>query len=132
MPLCHAYLALSYSHQFGCDVVLDLNCYRKFGHNETDEPAFTQPHQSTWIRERRRSIRNLYRQQLHTEGLDAAVADSSEKKCEEDLENAFKLRKEPLQSTSLSKQNVSTISASIANTSLFRILCFTRTLTRIG
>lgn len=87
------HLALLLRHQFGCDVFLDLNCYRKYGHNETDEPAFTQPTQAQWIR-KRPSIRDLYRQQLHKEGLDHTVIDLSEKHCEEALKQAFEQRKE--------------------------------------
>ncbi|MGE5183492.1 MAG: 2-oxoglutarate dehydrogenase E1 component [Acidobacteriota bacterium] len=36
-------LACEYRAQFGSDVVIDMYCYRKYGHNENDEPAFTQP-----------------------------------------------------------------------------------------
>lgn len=38
-----AELALSYRQKFNEDVVIDINCYRKHGHNEADDPAFTQP-----------------------------------------------------------------------------------------
>jgi 2-oxoglutarate dehydrogenase E1 component len=36
-------LAFDYRQQFGRDVVLDMICYRRHGHNETDDPAYTQP-----------------------------------------------------------------------------------------
>jgi 2-oxoglutarate dehydrogenase E1 component len=36
-------IACEYRVQFSSDVVIDMYCYRKYGHNETDEPAFTQP-----------------------------------------------------------------------------------------
>lgn len=36
-------LAADFIHTFGVDAVVDMTCYRRFGHNEGDEPAFTQP-----------------------------------------------------------------------------------------
>ncbi|MFU8848350.1 MAG: 2-oxoglutarate dehydrogenase E1 component [Opitutales bacterium] len=36
-------VAFDYRQTFGCDVVIDMYCWRKHGHNEADEPAFTQP-----------------------------------------------------------------------------------------
>jgi 2-oxoglutarate dehydrogenase E1 component len=38
-----AEIALEFRQKFGADAVLDIVCYRRYGHNETDEPAFTQP-----------------------------------------------------------------------------------------
>ena len=38
-----AEIALAFRQKFGEDVVIDVNCYRKHGHNEADDPAFTQP-----------------------------------------------------------------------------------------
>lgn len=38
-----AKIATKYYQKFGKDVVIDMFCYRRFGHNESDEPMFAQP-----------------------------------------------------------------------------------------
>ena len=63
-----AELALRFRQQFGRDVVIDLVCYRRHGHNEGDEPRFTQPLLYEKIRNRP-PVRQLYTQQLVDEGV---------------------------------------------------------------
>jgi 2-oxoglutarate dehydrogenase E1 component len=60
-------LALRFRQQFGRDVVVDLVCYRRHGHNEGDEPAFTQPVLYRKIKEQA-SVRALYTRQLMARG----------------------------------------------------------------
>jgi len=56
-------LAVDFRQTFGMDVVIDMVCYRRHGHNEGDEPAFTQPLMYEKIKNRI-SIRELYTEQL--------------------------------------------------------------------
>ena len=58
-----AEIALAYRQKFGEDVVIDVNCYRKHGHNEADDPAFTQPLLYRKIREMP-SISALFSEEL--------------------------------------------------------------------
>ena len=61
-------LALAWRQRFGEDVVIDLVCYRRHGHNEGDEPSFTQPLLYEKIR-RKRPVRSLYVDHLREIGL---------------------------------------------------------------
>jgi 2-oxoglutarate dehydrogenase E1 component len=60
-------LALEFRNVFKKDVVVDMVCYRRYGHNESDEPAFTQPRMYEVIGNRR-SIRKLYTELLVNRG----------------------------------------------------------------
>lgn len=77
-----AKLALELKQQFKCDVFIELMCYRKYGHNETDEPAFTQPVEYQIIR-KKHPIREIYRDLLIQQG-------AVEKHVSEALESEFK------------------------------------------
>ena len=63
-----AKLALDYRMEFKKDVVIDLICYRKQGHSETDEPAATQPIMYQHVG-RHPGAHNLYKAKLISEGL---------------------------------------------------------------
>ena len=56
-------LAMDYRNQFNRDVVIDLVCYRRLGHNEADEPALTQPLMYKVIRSHP-VLRDMYAQEL--------------------------------------------------------------------
>jgi len=60
-------LAFDFRQQFGRDVVIDLYSYRRFGHNEGDEPSFTQPDLYAKI-EKRPSVTQLYKRELLNAG----------------------------------------------------------------
>jgi 2-oxoglutarate dehydrogenase E1 component len=62
-----ARLAFGFRQAFRKDVVIDMVCYRRFGHNEADEPSYTQPKMYELI-EARRSVRKLYTEALVNRG----------------------------------------------------------------
>ncbi len=81
-------LAFQLRQTFGCDVFLDLMCYRKYGHNEGDEPTFTQPLEYQMIKAKK-SILALYREKLQSEGiLTAEELDAIEKRFQEEFKKA--------------------------------------------
>jgi len=67
-----ARLALEYRMKFHKDVVIDLVCYRRLGHNEADEPAATQPNMYQVIRSKP-TTRHIYAERLVGEGVVSAA-----------------------------------------------------------
>jgi len=63
-----ARVATEFRQQFGKDVVIDMFCYRRFGHNEGDEPMFTQPQMYTAIKQHKTTLQ-LYTERLVADGL---------------------------------------------------------------
>jgi 2-oxoglutarate dehydrogenase E1 component len=84
-----AHLAADYRTTFAKDVVIDLVCYRRYGHNEGDDPYFTQPQMVERIRNRP-PVSLLYRQRLEAEGaISAADARELEQQITARLEHAY-------------------------------------------
>ncbi|MGA2258231.1 MAG: 2-oxoglutarate dehydrogenase E1 component, partial [Thermoguttaceae bacterium] len=84
-------LALDFRATYHRDVVIDMYCYRRWGHNEGDEPAFTQPLLSRWI-ENHKSVRDAYLEHLLALGeMTQAEADEIAARRRENLEYALSL-----------------------------------------
>lgn len=82
-------IALRYRQEFSKDVVINLICYRKFGHNEGDEPAFTQP-QMYEIIKTHATVRELYAKKLVSEGsLDQKFIDDLYQQAMDRLQTIF-------------------------------------------
>ena len=91
-------LAFEYRQRFHRDVVVDLLCYRRRGHNEADDPSMTQPQMYQLI-EAKRSTRKLYTESLVGRGdITQEEADRALKDYQERLERAFKETHEAQQS----------------------------------
>ena len=81
-------LAMGYRERWGRDVVIDLIGYRRYGHNETDEPAYTQPKTAAQIKSHP-PVSEIYAEQLVKEGVVSA----------EDVETEAARRHEKLSQT---------------------------------
>lgn len=110
-------LSLKIRQKFHIDVFIDLICYRKFGHNETDEPAFTQPLEYQVIRQKK-PVRELYRDSLIQQGfLEKELAIQLETEFKESLQVAQKAVKsassdEP--NLVLKKENTKTVDTAVS------------------
>ena len=84
-----AELAFAYRQEFHADVVIDLVCYRRRGHNEADDPSMTQPRMYALI-EAKRSVRVLYLEALIGRGdITRAEFDQAHRDFQDRLEGAF-------------------------------------------
>jgi 2-oxoglutarate dehydrogenase E1 component len=82
-------LALEFRQTFHSDVVVDMYCYRRHGHNEGDEPAFTQPLMYAKIRERP-TLSEVYTEQLIIRGdLTADETEAIDKEFQQKLQGAL-------------------------------------------
>lgn len=80
--------AAEYRQKFLKDVVIDLIGYRKFGHNELDQPAFTQPMMYKII-QKHQPVRDIYRKQLLEQGIAEEDLKYLETDCRAKMEEAY-------------------------------------------
>jgi 2-oxoglutarate decarboxylase len=84
-----ARLAFAYRQEFRKDVVIDMICYRRRGHNEADNPSFTQPLMYDLI-DAKRSVRKLYTEALIGRGdITLDEAEQALRDYQQELERAF-------------------------------------------
>ena len=84
-----ARLAFAYRQAFKKDVVVDMICYRKRGHNETDNPSFTQPLMYDLV-EAKRSTRKVYTESLIARGdITIEEAEAALRDYQQQLERVF-------------------------------------------
>ena len=90
-----AELAFRFRQTFKKDVVVDMVCYRRRGHNEGDDPSFTQPLMYNLI-EAKRSVRKLYTEALIGRGdISVEEAEQALRDYQEQLERVFVETREP-------------------------------------
>ena len=91
-------LAFAFRQEFGHDVLIDLIGYRRYGHNEADEPAYTQPEMTAKIKAKK-AVRELYAGALVQEGtLTQEDADAIASEIWDDLARRHRELKEQLAS----------------------------------
>jgi len=87
-------MAMEFRQKFLCDVVIDLVCYRRLGHNETDEPAFTQPQMYELIRKHPPTA-DVYEARLRKDAdISAEDIDFIKNGVEQGLEDSFRRAKD--------------------------------------
>ncbi len=92
-------LAMRYRQEFKRDVAIDMWCYRRWGHNEGDDPSFTQPIMAALIR-KKPSVLKTYAERLSAEGVISeadveSIRDSLEKQMDKAQSNATGMAVDP-------------------------------------
>ncbi len=82
-----AQVAFAYRERFHRDIVIDLVCYRRRGHNEGDDPSMTQPLMTNLI-EAKRSVRRLYTEALVGRG---DITEEEYEKAKQDFQNGLEI-----------------------------------------
>ncbi len=89
-------LAVEYRQKFGKDIFIDLLCYRRHGHNESDEPKFTQPKLYNIIA-KHPNPREIYVKKLISSGVDKALAEEMDKNFRNQLQDRLnEVKQKPL------------------------------------
>lgn len=83
--LAAVYIAMEYRNKFKSDFLIDLIGYRRFGHNEMDEPAMTQPKLYEKVR-KHPTVREIYGDRLKDEGV---IKSADIEKINEDIQSTF-------------------------------------------
>lgn len=87
-------LAAEYRQKFNKDIFIDMVCYRRWGHNESDDPKFTQPGMYKLI-EKHKNPRDIYSERLESEGtIEAEMSKRLEKEFWSDLQARLDLVKQ--------------------------------------
>lgn len=89
-------VALDFRQKYNTDAFIDLICYRRWGHNETDEPAFTQPVMYSKIKSHPTTV-TLYEERLLREGVAPSLLEAAKKRVQDHFESAYnRLQSEPV------------------------------------
>jgi 2-oxoglutarate dehydrogenase E1 component len=103
-------LAMAYRERWGRDVVIDLIGYRRFGHNETDEPAYTQPMMAAKIKSHA-PVSEIYAEKLIGEGtVSAEDIERTAEQRKEEMSGALKRLRERMESGEYEDPTVATSS----------------------
>lgn len=90
-------LAVEYRQKFGQDIFIDLLCYRRHGHNESDEPKFTQPKLYNLIAKHPNPREIYVKKLIERADVDAALADEMDKSFRNQLQDRLnEVKQKPL------------------------------------